>query len=375
MGRYHSNLKNMNRILFFIIICFVCFNSCQDEELTPMSDAGLLYFPLLNNKDWQTVDPQILNWNQSQIDVLKSFLNQSKTRAFLLLKDGKIAIEYYSGEKITGTGAFDQESNWYWASAGKSLTASLVGIAQQQSKLKIDESSNKYLGKNWSSLSPEQENQITIRHHLTMTSGLDDKVPDNDCTLKSCLQYKAISGSRWFYHNAPYTLLDGVISGATGEEFDSYFNNNLRDPIGMDGFWSYLDYNHVFFSTARSMARYGLLILNEGKWKDQDIISDKSYLTDMTSSSQNLNPSYGYLLWLNGKDSYIAPGFQTPIKSSLVPNAPGDMIIAAGKNGQFLCIVPSQNIIMVRMGENPDQSQVPIGFLNDLWAQLGKLIN
>jgi CubicO group peptidase (beta-lactamase class C family) len=151
---------------------------------------------------------------------------------------------------------------WYWASAGKTLTATLTGIAQQEGYLQIEKPSLNYLGVGWSSLTPAQENQITVRHHLTMTTGLDDGVADPFCTDKSCLIYKAPAGTRWAYHNAPYTILDRIIAGATRQNFDSYFNSRIRDKIGMDGLWLKVDFNNVYYSTARAMARFGLLALN-----------------------------------------------------------------------------------------------------------------
>ena len=106
-----------------------------------------------------------------------------------MLKDGKIAIEKYFG-------TFTKDSLWYWASAGKTLTAFLVGQAQEDGLLSIGDSTSKYLGVGWPGLTPEQERKITIRHQLTMTTGLDDGLEDNHCTLDSCLQFLAEPGTR-----------------------------------------------------------------------------------------------------------------------------------------------------------------------------------
>jgi CubicO group peptidase (beta-lactamase class C family) len=226
------------------------------------------YFPPNNAQTWSTTDPSTLGWCQTKIDSLYRFLESNDTKAFILLKDGKIVLEkYMNGHTVS--------SNWYWASAGKTLTATLIGIAQQENLLKISEPSSKFLGKGWTSCTPEQEDKITIRHQLTMSSGLDDGVADPFCTLGSCLKYKADAGNRWAYHNGPYTLLDGVIEKATGKSLNLYMNQNIKPVTGMDGLFVKQGYNNVYFSTARSMARFGLLILNKGIW-DKNICTHRS---------------------------------------------------------------------------------------------------
>jgi len=332
-----------------------------------------LYFPPLDSTQWETIAPEDLGWNTELIPELLTFLERQHTRAFIVLKDGRIALEHYALTDLSGA-AFDETSSWYWASAGKTLTATLVGVAQEWGFLDIDHPSSDYLGEGWTSMDSRAEADITVRHQLTMTTGLNDHVEDSDCTSPECLVYLADPGTRWAYHNAPYTKLDGIIEGATGTDFDTYFNTQLRDPIGMDGAWFYLDYNHVYFSTPRSMARFGLLILNNGIWSGTAILDDPDYIRDMTQTSQDLNLSYGYLWWLNGKASFMLPGLQYVFSGSLTPHAPHDMFAAIGKNGQLINVVPSQNLLVIRMGDNPDDSAVSIAFQDELWARLSEIM-
>jgi CubicO group peptidase (beta-lactamase class C family) len=308
------------------------------------------------------------------LEELKQLLKNNSSRAFIILKDGKIVVEEYFGTKITGEQAFDQSSLWYWASAGKTLTSTLVGIAQEEKLLDIQKPSSDYLGKGWTSLTATQEEKIKVWHQLTMTSGLDDAVLNPFDYTKGALLYKAEPGSRWAYHNAPYTLLDQVIEGGTGKNFSQFFNEKLGSKIGMTGAWQRVEFNNVYFSNARSMARFGLLILANGDWNGESIIKDKNYLKDMINPSQNINQSYGYLWWLNGKASFMLPGVQAKIPGSYAPNAPSDMFCGLGKDGQYVCVVPSQNLVLIRMGESPDQSLVPFTFLDDIWEILRNII-
>lgn len=359
----------MRNIWLLFCICITLFvTSCKDDGATPEQDTSL-YFPPTNSNDWETTTPQELGWNTAAIPALTTFLQQSNTRAFLVLKDGRIVMEYYYGNAASGA-PFTSKSNWYWASAGKTLTAFMVGKAQEDGLLTIADKTSDYLGTGWTSLTATQENQITIRHQLTMTTGLNDMVPDRDCTDAPCLTYLAAPGTRWAYYNAPYTLLTQVVAAAAKQDFNSYFDAQLKNKIGMDGFWTYVGNNYVFVSTARAMARFGLLILNKGNWNGSPVLDDQNYISAMLTPSQEINKAYGYLWWLNGQETYMVPTLQRSFSGSMVPAAPADMVAAIGKNGQLLNIVPSQNLIVVRMGENPDNSDVSLEFENQLWEKL-----
>lgn len=125
------------------------------------------------------------------------------------------------------------------------------------------------------------------------------------------------------------------------------------------------------------MARFGLLALNKGKWKDEQIINE-AYFEESITTSQSINPSYGYLWWLNGKSKFMIPREQTVFIGSLVPNAPADMYAAMGANDQRIYVIPSKNMVVIRMGNasNPSNPNFAVsGFDNDLWAKINAVIN
>jgi hypothetical protein len=94
----------------------------------------------------------------------------------------------------------------------------------------------------------------------------------------------------------------------------------------------------------------------------------------MVNTSQNLNLSYGYLWWLNGKASAMVPGSQIVFPASLTANAPADMFAAMGKNGQLINVVPSMGLVVIRMGDNANNSSVSIALQNDLWEKLKAVV-
>ncbi len=346
----------MNKLLALFLF-FIAVSPFRAQEL---------YFPPIIGSEWEVTDPSELGWCTERIDSMYGMLAENNTHAFLILKDGKIVLEKYFEP-------FGRDSIWYWASAGKSLTAFLIGIAQEAGYVNIEDTTSQYLGKSWTSCLESEEDFITIRHQLTMTTGLDDGVANVDCTVDSCLLCLVQPGARWAYHNAPYTLLEAVIDSATDYSLNAFMYNNVTTLTGINGLYFPLGFNKVFFSRARDMARFGLLTLNKGKWKNIDVLADTSYYNQMVNTSQNLNLSYGYLWWLNGKASFMVPGLQQIFPGSMMPNAPADMISALGKNGQYLNVVPSQNLVVVRMGDAPGNNQVPVLLNDQIWEHINNL--
>jgi len=265
--------------LFFLFFLLFAFESRSQN----------IYFPPLNNNaNWDTLSPQSLGWCTDKIDSLYNYLNQENSKAFIALKNGKIVLEKYFG-------GFTKDSLWYWASAGKTLTSFLVGKAKEEGFLNLTDSTSKFLGQGWTDMAPARERKITIWNQITMTSGLNDGVPDNHCTIDNCLKYLADAGTRWSYHNAPYTLLEKVIENATGLNINSYTNLKLKNQTGITGGWLTTGYDNIFYSKPRSMARFGILALNKFRWNNISLLSDTAYIRQATNSSQLLNKGYGYL--------------------------------------------------------------------------------
>jgi CubicO group peptidase (beta-lactamase class C family) len=318
----------------------------------------------LTGDAWEVTAPEDLGYCQERIDSLYSFLEEKNSKSFILIKDGRIVLEQYFG-------SYTQDSLWYWASAAKSLTSYLVGCAQEDVLLSIEDPTSDYLGTGWTSATPEQESAIKIRHQLSMSTGLSDNFLFPDCLLPSCLDYQEDPDERWSYYNAPYRLTLDVLAAASGQNINLYTWNRLGSRIGMGGFW--LDY--VRWGKARDMARFGLLALNEGVWDNDTILGDQTYLFDMVHPSQDINPAYGYLWWLNGYDSFMLPGTQIVWPGELFPNAADDMFSALGKNDQKIYVVPSQGLVVVRQGNSANQSLAgPSSFDNDLWGMINELV-
>lgn len=339
-------------------------SACSRDEETKGEDA--MYFPPLTAENWDSISPSKLGWHTAEIPELVQFLKEKHSKSFIILVNGRIAMEeYFDGHTVT--------SSWPWNSAGKTLVSTATGIAQQEGLLTISNRVSSYLGWNWTSEPLGKEGLITVKNLLSMTSGLNDST---NLMIKSNLTYMADAGSRWSYSNVFQKLMD-VVAGVSGQTFENYFNSRIKNKIGMDGFWNEGLIFTIYHSSTRSMARFGLMALNKGLWNDTKVV-DTGYLAEATSASQTINPSYGYLWWLNGKRSYMVPGGQTVYTGPLVPNAPVDMYAAMGAEDQRIYVIPSRNMVIVRMGDasDPNNPEFAVsGFDNALWAKINAVLN
>ena len=334
--------------------------------LSVKAQAQSLYFPPKTGTTWDTMSPNRLAWCQKNIDSLTNFLQRTNTKGFIVLKDGKIVLEKYFG-------TFTRDSIHYWASAGKSLTATMIGIAQQKGLLNINDSVSKYLGVGWSSETRQKEKLITIKNLLTMTSGMDDNAPTpctNEDYSTACLQYRVDAGTRWAYHTGAYKKLEEVVAAASGLTYNAATNNWIEAYTGMSGAWIP---SGVYFSKTRDMARFGLLTLNKGIWQSDTVLRDTAYFRAMTNTSQSFNLAYGYLWWLNGKASAMVPSSQIVFPFKLIPNAPNDLICALGKNDQKIYVIPSTKMVIVRTGESGDNALAVSAYDTLIWSYINKL--
>lgn len=177
------------------------------------------------------------------------------------------------------------------ASAQKSVASFLVGIAQAKGLLKIDDPVNQYLGAGWSRAEPTQEKAVTIRHLITMTSGLSDR---------GVFEHKP--GTRWRYNTPVYARSVDVVAAAAKMDRHELTRKWITQPVAMaDSTWASrgavgarIGNAFGFATTARDLARFGLMVLAGGKWGDKTILADQQYLKEATTTSQKLNPYYGY---------------------------------------------------------------------------------
>ena len=330
------------------------------EEIAPPVDAGgpypeEWYFPPVDpaNDEWETISPGALGWDEAILqDTLKD-LGEHESKGVLLLYKGRILAEHYWD-------GWDLHSAAPVFSVSKSVVAFLIGQAQEQGLLDIDEPVTTYLGVGWSNMLKILEifeSKITIRHLLTMTSGLN---------LAGGFDVPA--GTVWKYNTYAFKKLILLLETLTGGDIDAHTAAALYAPTGMrDTSWQ----QNKLSCSARDMARFGLLILAGGQWDGQPLLGDPDYFADMLDSSQDLNEAYGYLWWLNGKDSWLLPD-DTAGTDSLIPSAPADLVSAQGLGDKKIYVVPSMHLVLVRHGGPAEETteEALTEFDDTLWQLL-----
>jgi CubicO group peptidase (beta-lactamase class C family) len=363
----------MRKQLLYFVLVLITAISCHDDPvgetsvkenpttLPPISEAAY-YFPPRTGNDWATISIDSLPWNADSLQMVLDFVKDKKTHGFMILYKGRIVTENYWND-------WTAETQSSIASAGKSITAFLYGIAQQEGLLDINQPTSDFLGKGWSSMTEAHENEVKVVNHLTMTTGLADS--EDNCIAPNCLHFKTEAGKRWSYNNVSYFLLHPILEKASGIPMNEYTKTRLADKIGLHN-WSWENYQIAL--NTRDMARFGLLILAKGTWDKEKILTDSVYYNAMINTSNQLNLSYGYLWWLNGKKSYMVPEEGNVHQGSLTPAAPADMISAMGRGDKKIYIVPSLDVVVVRHGEDTGEGTFgPSSFDNELWKRLNSV--
>jgi CubicO group peptidase (beta-lactamase class C family) len=271
-----------------------------------------------------------------------------RTRSILVIYKDKIIAEKYD----TG---FNKDSKILGWSMTKSVTATLFGILQKQGKLDI---SKPVPIVEWAN---DERAKITINDLLHMNSGLEweeDYTKICDAT-KMLFQAEDMSqaqllkpakfkpNTHWNYSSGTTNLLSGILRKQfkTHQEYLDFWYSALIDKIGMHSMVVETDMagNYVgssySWATTRDWAKFGLLYLHNGNWNGEQLF-DESWAKYVTTPTQGSKGDYGAHFWLNAGGRYS--------------DAPGDLYSANGYQGQKVFIIPSYDLVIVRMGLTED---------------------
>jgi CubicO group peptidase (beta-lactamase class C family) len=305
-----------------------------------------------NYKPW----PKAFNYNKISLpDTVKAYMENMETIAFLVVKDDSIKYEsYWDGYcNASTTNSF---------SMAKTITSILVGIAVDEGKIKsIDQPIGNFLP----AYNQGEKRKITIRHLLTMSSGLDfDEDYVNPFAYPAAAYYgkdlealtykydvKEAPGKKVEYLSGNTQLLGFALEKAVGMSVSEYASQKLWSPIGAksSAYWS-LDkenghekYYCCFNSNAQDFARLGQLFLKDGKWDSVQVVSSNYVKESVTPANLvdldgKLNKKYGYSWWLmnyKGEDIYYERGIL----------------------GQYIIVIPSKRMVVVRLGKKREKEK------------------
>lgn len=337
----------------------------------PKQPAGVP-FP---TKEWPIGTLDVAQKSKLDAAIDKAFDNSApalgETRAILVVKGGKIIAEKY-GE------GFNKDSKLNSWSMAKSITSALFAIAMGDGKLSLD---TKIQDPHWRS--DDARNEITYRDALHMTDGLNWREKNyadplhNDAAImlfgkgrEDVVKYvtsrpkKHESGKVWNYSSGTTNLISAGISRSLGprtpqdpngsDKYRNFMFKNLFHAIGMNDTAPEFDAAGNFYAgslvqaSARDFARFGLLHLRDGVWDGKRILPEGWVSFIRTPTKAEGAEAYGAHWWLSPPD-----------KSGLLKNGPYDSFEAQGHDGQVIAIIPSKDLVIVRLGLSPDKNAWP----------------
>jgi CubicO group peptidase (beta-lactamase class C family) len=322
--------------------------------------------------EWQTVAPAAVGLDAAKLDQIAATARAGKSNCLVVVRDGKIAGEWY----FRGTNESSVQDVY---SATKSYSSTLVGIAQDDGDLKIDDRASKWITE-WRNTPSDV---VTVRELLSNDSGREwspaiDYVQllraSNRTAFAIGLRQAEPPGTVWAYNNSAIQTLQRVVQGATGQDVATFARTRLFEPLGMTHTALTTDRagNAQMFeglrSTCRDMARFGVLMLDRGRWGDKQIVSGAWVDQATGKSSTPLNAGYGYLWWLNHEgvlaDPLVATNLQaaanpTTARGRLVPGAPEDLFWALGLGNQLIQVDPATKTVVVRLGTGEPRPRPP----------------
>ena len=294
------------------------------------------------------------------------------TEGLLIIKNGSIIYERYAR-------GFDETRRHLSWSVAKSFSSALVGIAVKEQALKLEDSICQHL--------PEYDGTpqcaITVKDAITFGTALGWQEEYEDASyqvssvlsmlfgsghrdqLKHILTHKVVAepGKRWSYSTGDAELASALAKRTLEKSHGKdVFWKVLFDPIGMQRATFEEDAKgtplggSMVFATPRDFARFGFLFLNDGCWDGQRILP-QGWVTASTTGSDVFHASAsdtedtpsGYAWWVN----QASPARSKP---KPWPDVPGDTYAALGHWGQRIIVVPSEDIIVVRVGDDRDGS-------------------
>ena len=363
--------KRVAAALAAVLFLAACTGGGNGPEKKKRPDPG---------ETWAHIRPFKAGFKPGDLNAIDRRLQGANSTCFAIIRDGKVVRESYfrGSDEETPTSAY---------SVTKSFTSVLVGIAADKGDLSLDDKASKYIPE-WRGTPSKR---VTIRDLLSNTSGrhwdlatdyqkMAFGVPDKT-TFSIGLGQDEPPGKVWTYNNSAIQTLQAVLKKATGAEPAEYGQKYLFDPLGMrNSSWGSDEIgNSTTFTgivtTCLDLARFGLLMLHHGEWNGKQIVSSRFVDEATGEASSKLNAAYGLLWWVNDKGTVLgaaaALGGGTGAQQTstrLAPRAPKDTFWALGAGRQMLAVIPSKDIVAVRMGALPadPESLTPDSFTGDV---------
>ncbi|MBC8405342.1 MAG: serine hydrolase [Planctomycetes bacterium] len=291
--------------------------------------------------DWTEATPASQNVDKQKLIPAFRYASRHGSKAVLVIRNGYLIAEGYA----SGWNRYTEQTGY---SIAKSFTSALYGMVIGDGTLS-DES--ELVASYIPSWNDANHGVVEIKDLLSMHSGLHwDFFSDyvlmpaspNQNSFAVGQDMDTTPGATWVYNNMGVQVLSRTFQSATGMQPADYATTRLAGVIGMwNASWrtdqrgNTLTYQSVI-ANAREFAKFGYLFLRNGEWDGQQVVP-QNWVSKSTQPSQSLNPFYGYLWWLN------TGGLE-------MTDVPADAFYAAGLNERRIYVVPSKDLVVIRLG-------------------------
>lgn len=331
-----------------------------DAPSTTAAPSDAATFP---GDTWDTAAPAELGLDPAVLDGLAADAEAAGSSCLVVVRDGVVVADHaWPGPEQEPREAF---------SVTKSLTSTLVGIAADRGDLALDDPAATYLPE-WAG-TPSAS--VTVEDLVANTSGREWSLgidygqmlgAEDKTAFARALGQDAPPGEVWAYNNSAIQTLSAVLEAATGQPAEDLAAEAVFAPTGMADSTLQTDASGQALTfmglrtTCLDLARFGHLMLNDGTWDGEQVLSADYVEAATDTSSSELNAGYGYLWWLNKEGTIATPtlastgvGSQDTAPGQMLPGASEDIFWALGFNNQVVAVVPEAGIVAVRMGPKP----------------------
>lgn len=332
--------------LFILTMCFVLLLTCGCSKKNNRDDIEQITesapFPTVS---WSTALPEQLGIDPDMLSKADKRIRNAypNIESLLLIKDGYLVYEKYYNDNYAA------KAN-YMYSVTKSFTSALTGIAIREGLIEsIDDRISEYIPEYFTDVDDLRKKDITVKHVLTMTGGLES-IDSNYTSYFSSTDWLSAAinkpmtddpGARFEYNTGLTQLLSGVITKTSGMSMKEFAEEYLFSRIGMNVVYWESDSNGYsgggsgLCLTAIDMAKFGYLYLNNGMWDGEQVIPSE-WIEASTSKQITANETqdYGYLFWVENV-------------TDTVNEKTYSVYQAYGSGGQIIMIAPELDIVIV----------------------------
>lgn len=300
---------------------------------------------LFPNTGWERVDPEAAGWSRPKLDKAENWSRHIGSIAVMIVHRGVVVTEWG-----------DTAAKTELASVRKSVLSALIGNAVARKEMELSQTIGSLgINDNEPSLSPE-EKSATVRDLLQGRSGVYHAAlyETRAAAAMRPARHSHKPGAFWYYNNWDFNTLGTIYERAVRSSIFDTFEREIAKPTGIQDYRP-SDGRYVAGAasvypaypikmSARDLARFALLYLNEGRWQDQQIIP-AAWVEESTKpySHSDNGPGYGYLWW-TAPVSVLAPSV----------NLPEGTFFAAGTGGQYAFVIPAYDLVVVHRAPHPD---------------------